>query len=76
VTQRARLEFYGYPANYLENYRDAIARVTKEEVLAAARKHLKPEAFKLVVIGDGTRFDKPLTEFGQIRELDLKQHAP
>lgn len=76
VTQRARLEFYGYPANYLENYRDAIARISKEDVLAAAKKHLKPDAFKLVVIGNGDRFDKPLSEFGTVRKLDLKQNIP
>jgi len=76
VTQRARLEYYGYPANYLENYRDAISRVTKEDVLAAARRHLKPDAFKLVVIGDDTRFDKPLSTFGAVRELDLRQTLP
>lgn len=73
VIQRARLEFYGYPAGYLENYRDNIARVTKEDVLAAARRHLKPEAFKLVVVGDSAKFDKPLTAFGPVRELDLRQ---
>jgi predicted Zn-dependent peptidase len=72
VTQRARLEFYGYAPDYLETYREQISRVTKEDVLAAARKHLKPEAFKLVVIGDAARFDKPLTAFGSVRELDLK----
>jgi len=73
VTQRARLEFYGYPPGYLEGYRDNIARVTKEDVLAAARRHLKPEAFKLVVVGDTAKFDKPLSAFGVVRELDLKQ---
>ena len=73
VTQRARLEFYGYAPNYLENYRDNISRVTKADVLAAARRHLKPEAFKLVVVGDATKFDKPLTSFGTVRELDLTQ---
>ncbi|GFE62183.1 pitrilysin family protein [Geobacter sp. AOG2] len=73
VTQRARLEFYGYPSGYLEGYRDNIARVTKEDVLAAARRHLKPEAFKLVVVGDAAKFDKPLTAFGAVRELDLRQ---
>jgi predicted Zn-dependent peptidase len=72
VTQRARLEFYGYKPDYLETYRDNIARVTKADVLAAARKHLKPEAVKLVVIGDAAKFDKPLAGFGTIRELDLK----
>jgi hypothetical protein len=45
--------------------------VTKADVLAAARKHLKPEAFKLVVVGDESKFDKPLTGFGTVRELDL-----
>lgn len=72
VTQRARLEFYGYAPGYLENYRSNISRVTKQDVLEAARKHLKPEAFKLVVVGDTTKFDKPLTSFGAVRELDLK----
>jgi predicted Zn-dependent peptidase len=72
VTQRARLEFYGYAPDYLENYRDNISRVTKADVLAAARKHLRPDAFKLVVVGDATKFDKPLTGFGVVRELDLK----
>jgi predicted Zn-dependent peptidase len=72
VTQRARLEFYGYAPDYLENYRDNISRVTKADVLAAARKHLKPDAFKLVVVGDATKFDKPLASFGVVRELDLK----
>ncbi|HEX9079376.1 MAG TPA: pitrilysin family protein [Desulfuromonadaceae bacterium] len=76
VTQRARLEFYGYPAGYLENYRDNIARVTTADVLAAARKYLRPDAFKLVVVGDGTRFDKPLSTLGTVRELDLKQIIP
>lgn len=76
VTQRARLEYYGYPADYLEKYRTNIIRVTKEDVLNAARKYLKPEAFKLVVVGDTTKFDKPLATFGAVRELDLKQIIP
>jgi len=75
VTQRARLEYYGYAPDYLETYRDNISRVTKEDVLAAARKHLKPEAFKLVVVGDAKKFDKPLSTFGSVRELDLKPKA-
>ncbi|MFA7060739.1 MAG: hypothetical protein WC156_07970 [Pedobacter sp.] len=70
VTQRARLEYYGYPVGYLEKYRSNIIRVTKEDVLDAARKYLKPEAFKLVVVGAATKFDKPLATFGAVRELD------
>lgn len=76
VTQRARLEFYGYRSDYLDTYRDNIARVTKRDVLAAARKYLKPEAFKIVVVGDADKFDKPLSTFGTVRELDLKLTVP
>jgi predicted Zn-dependent peptidase len=76
ATLRARLEFYGYPAGYLENYRDNISRVTTADVLAAARKYLRPDAFKLVVVGDSTRFDKPLSTLGTVRDLDLKQAIP
>ncbi|HJV66994.1 MAG TPA: pitrilysin family protein [Geomonas sp.] len=71
VTQQARLEFYGYPKGYLENFRDNIAKVTKEDVLRVARKYLQPEAMKLVVVGDSNKFDRPLTEFGQVREIKL-----
>lgn len=76
VTQRARLEYYGYPDNYLEQYRDNIARVTKTDILNAARKYLHPDAFKLVVVGDSTKFDQPLATFGNVRELDLKLNIP
>ncbi|MDD5285478.1 MAG: pitrilysin family protein [Desulfuromonadaceae bacterium] len=76
VTQRARLEYYDYPDGYLELYRDRIAKVTKTDVLNAARKYLHPEAFKLVVIGDAAKFDKPLSSFGKVRELDLKFTIP
>jgi zinc protease len=75
VTQRARLEFYGYPDTYLETYRDNIAHVTKRDVLSAARKYLRPDAFKIVVVGDAGKFEKPLTAFGVVQELDLNRAA-
>lgn len=75
VTQRARLEFYDYPPNYLENYRANIQKVTKADVLNAGKKYLKPEKFKYVVVGDPNKFDRPLSTFGKVRELDLKQNS-
>lgn len=71
VNQRARLEFYNYPAGYLENYRDNIAKVTREDVLRVAKKYLHPDRMFIVVAGDPKSFDKPLTLFGQVRELQL-----
>ncbi len=76
VTQRARLEYYGYPDGYLERYRDNIAKVTKTDILNAARKYLHPDAFKLIVIGDAAKFNQPLATLGKVRELDLKLNIP
>ena len=76
VNQRARLEFYGYPDGYLEKYRDNIAQVTRADILKAARTYLHPDAFKLVIIGNAEKFDKPLSTLGTIRELDLKPIVP
>lgn len=69
VAQKARLEYYGYPRGYLEDFRKNIGRVTKEDVLRVARKYLHPEKMILVVVGDEKRFDKPLSGFGEVREI-------
>lgn len=76
VSQRARLEYYGYPDGYLEQYRDNIAKVTKSDILTVARKYLHPDAFKIVVIGDAAKFDLPLASLGKVQELDLKLNIP
>jgi len=70
ANQRARLEFYGYPEGFLEDFRKKIAAVTKEDVLRAARKYLRPEELILVVVGDGKKFDEPLSRFGKVRDVD------
>jgi len=73
VNQKARLEYYHYPAGYLEEYRDKIAKVSKEDVLRVSKKYLHPEALKLVVVGDTKRFDKPLSTFGKVEEIRLEK---
>jgi zinc protease len=72
VNQQARLEFFDYPKGYLENYRDNIARVTRDDVLRVARKYLHPDKMVLMVVGNDKRFDKPLSTFGPVREIKLE----
>jgi predicted Zn-dependent peptidase len=73
VVQQARLEFYGYQPDFLERYRERIAAVTREDILRTAKKHVHSDAFKLVVVGDQRHFDKPLSSFGKVTTLELKQ---
>jgi zinc protease len=72
VNQQVRLEFFGYPPGYLDNYRDNIARVTKEDVRRAAQKYLKPDALTIMVVGDEKKFDGPLSMFGPVKEIKLE----
>ena len=71
VSQKVRLELYGYQPDFLERYRERIESVTKEDVLRAAQKHLHPDAFKMVIIGDENKFDRPLSVFGKAKKLEL-----
>ncbi len=72
VNQHARLEFFGYPAGYLENYRDNLAKVSRDDVLRVAKKYLRPEAMVLMVVGDDRKFDQPLATFGPVTEIRLE----
>ena len=57
VSQQLRLDFYGYPADYLQGYRDRLAAVTAVDVRQAASAHLHPDRQALVVVGDPAAFD-------------------
>ena len=49
---RVRLEFYGYPPDYLEKYRAGIERVTVSDMNAAAKKYVHPEKMAVLVVGN------------------------
>lgn len=71
VTQQARLEYYGFPDRYLENFRDNIARVSRDDILRVAKKYLHPESMTILVVGDDKKFDQPLSTFGEVKEIKL-----
>lgn len=72
VNQQARLEFYGYPQDYLEKYRENIRKVTKDDVLRVSRQYLHPMQMVLMVVGNEKDFDKPLNSLGPVREIKLE----
>jgi len=64
VTQSMRLDYYGYPPDYLESYRARLAAVTAEDVLRVARTYLDPQRQAIVLVGDQAAFDAPPAELG------------
>jgi zinc protease len=53
LAESERLEFYGYPADYLETYHAALEKVTLDDVTAAAKKYVHPGRLAVLVVGNG-----------------------
>jgi zinc protease len=71
LRERMLYEFYGYPADFLERYRAGIEKVTAEDVARVARAYVHQEKLALLVVGKAQDFDKPLTSFGPVNEVDV-----
>ncbi|MBI1925000.1 insulinase family protein [Candidatus Poribacteria bacterium] len=74
--QQMVLDYHGQPPDYIDTYTDNIAKVTADDVLRAAKKYLHPEQMVIVAVGNRDRFDRPLTAFGQVTEIDITIPQP
>jgi predicted Zn-dependent peptidase len=74
--QQMMLAYRGYDPDFLETYTDNIAKVTAEDVQTVAQKYLHPDSLTIVTVGNKDSFDRPLDEFGEVNEIEIKQPAP
>lgn len=71
VSRLVELEYDGLPKDFLQQLRTKVVRLTKEDVLAAAKKHLRPDRLKIVAVGSGQALPKALATFGDVKEIKL-----
>jgi zinc protease len=78
LAERVRLEFYGYPADYLETYKAALEKVTVADVTAVAKKYIHPEKLAVLVVGNGPEIKPGLDELGlgPIHPIDIAIPQP
>jgi len=57
VTRQQRLDFYTYPADYLQTYREKISAVTAADVQRVAAEYLHPDQLQIVLVGRGSEFE-------------------
>jgi hypothetical protein len=70
-------QYWGYPRDFIFQYRDGVRKVTKADVLRVAKEHLHPEQFKLVVVGKASDFDEPLDSLNRpVTKLDITIPEP
>ena len=76
LRERMAYEYYGYPADFLERYRAGIEKVTTADVTRIIPKYLHKDQLYVLVVGNATEFDKPLSSLGPVKELDISIPAP
>ncbi|MCP9438964.1 MAG: insulinase family protein [Nitrospira sp.] len=71
VSRLIELEYDGLPKDFLQQLRDKVVKLTKEEILEAARKHLHPDRLKIIAVGPGKTLPAALSTFGAVKEIKL-----
>jgi zinc protease len=78
LAERERLEFYGYPADYLETYKTALENVTIADLTAVAKKYIHPDKLAILVVGNGTEIKPGLDalDLGTVHPIDITIPMP
>ena len=78
LTEATTLEFYGYPADFLEKYRTAIEAVTTADLERVAKKYIDPSKLAVLVVGNQSQFGTPLTDLkmGTTQTIDITIPMP
>jgi len=75
---RVQLEFYGYPADYLETYKAALEKVSIADLNRVAKKYIHPEKMAVLVVGNGSEIKPGLDELklGPVQNIDITIPMP
>lgn len=63
--------YYKYPGDFMNRLKEKVEKVTKDDVLRVAKKHLHPDQLQILVVGKKEDFDEPLTVLGKVNEIDI-----
>lgn len=71
LRERMAYELYGYPADFLERYRQGIEKVTAEDVARVAHRYVHKDRLAVLVVGKAADFDRPLSSLGSVTNIDI-----
>ncbi len=73
VSRKVRLDYYDYPKDYLESYRQKIEAVTVADVQRVARQYLQPEKLQIVLVGNSQLYADAIKTLGlPVENVDLQ----
>ena len=73
TTERtARVQLLGLPDGYFQAFLNTVQGITPAEVQAAAKQVLDPSGLVIMVVGNASAFDEPLSDFGVVESIPLQ----
>ncbi|MCK5256197.1 MAG: insulinase family protein [Deltaproteobacteria bacterium] len=73
VSRRVAISYDKLPKEFLENYRERIAKVTVDDVNRVAERYLHPDHAVLMVVGNSDDFEGSLNQFGNVNVIPLEK---
>lgn len=71
VSRLMGLEYDDLPKDFLQQLRDKVVKLTKDDLLQAAKKHFHPDRLKILAVGPGEALPRFLSGFGEVKEIKL-----
>jgi len=73
VNRLMQYDYHGLPDDFLQQQKEAVEKVTTEDVVAAANANLKPDSMFIIVVGKAEDFDEPLDSlhWGPMVNVDI-----
>lgn len=68
VTQK----LYNFPASYWDDYPQAVAKITAEDVQRVARKYLDPSRMQIAAVEDAAKIRDVLAAYGSVEQYDAE----
>jgi zinc protease len=77
LSRLLRYEYYGYPKDFIFQYRKALEKVTIADVQRVAQTHLQPDKIVTLVVGNQKEIQPPLSSLGKpVTTLDITIPEP
>jgi zinc protease len=73
VNRLVQLKWQGRPLDTPERDIETIEHLTLEDVKAAAAEYLHPEGLTMLFVGDQSKFEQPLSNFGEVHVIELPE---
>ncbi len=71
VSRMMTYAYYDYPLDFLNQVREGVQAVDANDVHRVAEKYLRPDDMKILAVGNGADFGRPLDDLGAVDTIDI-----